>query len=109
MSRWRRSERRSYPGLVEQTASLTGAKAAEALRVEGFAGEIVLLGAEAERPYERPPLSNDYLRGEAEGNPHVHEDDYYASKGIDLRRSTLAVNLSVEEDVVTLEGGERLA
>ena len=47
-------------------ASLAGAKAAETLREEGFDGRVVLLGAEAERPYERPPLSKDYLRGETE-------------------------------------------
>lgn len=40
-------------------AGLAGAKAAEALRTEGFAGRIVLFGAEAHRPYERPPLSKD--------------------------------------------------
>ena len=46
-------------------ASLTGAKAAETLRDEGFDGRVVLIGEETERPYERPPLSKDYLRGEA--------------------------------------------
>ena len=46
-------------------ASLAGAKAAETLRDEGFDGRVVLIGAEEERPYERPPLSKDYLRGEA--------------------------------------------
>ena len=46
-------------------ASVAGAKAAETLRAEGFDGRVVLVGAEAERPYERPPLSKDYLRGEA--------------------------------------------
>ena len=42
-------------------AGLAGAKAAEALRAEGFDGNIVLLGAEPHRPYERPPLSKAYL------------------------------------------------
>lgn len=46
-------------------ASLAGAKAAEALRAEGFEGRVVLIGAEPERPYERPPLSKDDLRGES--------------------------------------------
>ena len=46
-------------------AGLAGAKAAEALRDEGFDGRIVLLGDELEQPYERPPLSKDYLRGES--------------------------------------------
>ena len=45
-------------------ASLAGAKAAETLRSEGFDGRLLLIGAEDERPYERPPLSKDYLRGE---------------------------------------------
>ena len=44
-------------------AGLAGGKAAEALREEGHDGPIVLVGAEPERPYERPPLSKDYLRG----------------------------------------------
>jgi hypothetical protein len=46
-------------------ASLTGARAAETLRTEGFDGCVLLIDAEDERPYERPPLSKDYLRGEA--------------------------------------------
>jgi 3-phenylpropionate/trans-cinnamate dioxygenase ferredoxin reductase subunit len=41
-----------------------GAQAAIALRQQGFAGSIALLGAEPELPYERPPLSKDYLAGE---------------------------------------------
>jgi NADPH-dependent 2,4-dienoyl-CoA reductase/sulfur reductase-like enzyme len=45
-------------------AGHAGGKAAEALRKEGFDGRIVLLGQEPEQPYERPPLSKDYLRGD---------------------------------------------
>ena len=60
-------------------ASLAGAKAAETLREEGFDGRIVLLGDEPERPYERPPLSKDYLRGEAERDKvYVHDEGFYA-------------------------------
>ena len=44
-------------------AGLAGAKAAETLREEGFDGPVVLIGDEAERPYERPPLSKEYLLG----------------------------------------------
>lgn len=54
-------------------ASLAGAKAAEALRSEGFDGRVVLIGEEPHRPYEHPPLSKDYLRGEAEADKlYVH-------------------------------------
>jgi 3-phenylpropionate/trans-cinnamate dioxygenase ferredoxin reductase subunit len=47
-------------------ASLAGAKAAETLRAEGFDRRLVLIGSERERPYERPPLSKDFLRGRAD-------------------------------------------
>jgi 3-phenylpropionate/trans-cinnamate dioxygenase ferredoxin reductase subunit len=56
-------------------AGLAGAKAAEALREEGFGGRIVLIGEEPEQPYERPPLSKDYLRGESpREQARVHPD-----------------------------------
>jgi 3-phenylpropionate/trans-cinnamate dioxygenase ferredoxin reductase component len=67
-------------------ASLAGAKAAETLRSEGFAGPVVLIGEETERPYERPPLSKDYLLGKAERETiYVHPEQWYAEHGIDLR------------------------
>ncbi len=47
-------------------ASLAGAKAAEALREQGFDGPLILIGDEAERPYERPPLSKEYLLGKGD-------------------------------------------
>ena len=65
-------------------AGLAGAKAAETLRSEGFDGRVVLVGDEAERPYERPPLSKEYLRGEAPEKPYVHDERYYAENEIEL-------------------------
>ena len=63
-------------------ASLAGAKAAETLREEGFDGRLVLVGSEAERPYERPPLSKDYLRGETgREKAYVHDEGFYAEHG----------------------------
>ena len=59
-------------------ASLAGAKAAEELRERGFDGRVILVGAESERPYERPPLTKDYLRGESEREKaYVHPSDFY--------------------------------
>jgi 3-phenylpropionate/trans-cinnamate dioxygenase ferredoxin reductase component len=46
-------------------ASLAGGVAAATLREEGFDGDVILIGAEPQPPYERPPLSKQYLRGEA--------------------------------------------
>ena len=65
-------------------ASLAGASAAAALRKEGFDGRVVLIGEEAERPYERPELSKTYLRGEAKKDVHVHPADFYAEHDIEL-------------------------
>ncbi len=72
------------PSFVIIGASLTGAKAAETLRDEGFDGEIVLVGAELERPYERPPLSKGYLLGNDNREIDVHPDDWYEEHDVDL-------------------------
>jgi NADPH-dependent 2,4-dienoyl-CoA reductase/sulfur reductase-like enzyme len=73
-------------------ASLAGAKAAETLRDEGFGGPIVLLGSEAERPYERPPLSKGYLLGQADkASLYVHDEHWYAGHQVDLRLGVTAV------------------
>jgi len=90
-------------------ASLTGAKAAETLREAGFDGQVVLVGAETERPYERPPLSKDHLHGkDARGSAYVHDAAWYAEHGVDLRLGTTATHLDPGAHEVTLDGGERL-
>jgi len=89
-------------------ASLAGAKAAEELRERGFDGEIVLIGSEPERPYERPPLTKDYLRGESEGAPFVHEEDFYAQHEITLLTGTTVAAIDPNHGSITLEGGREL-
>jgi 3-phenylpropionate/trans-cinnamate dioxygenase ferredoxin reductase subunit len=90
-------------------ASLAGAKAAETLRAEGFDGRVVLVGAEAERPYERPPLSKDYLRGEAARDAvHVHDEAFYAEHAIELRLGRRAIGLDASTREVALDDGARL-
>jgi 3-phenylpropionate/trans-cinnamate dioxygenase ferredoxin reductase component len=90
-------------------ASLAGAKAAETLRVEGFAGRVVLIGEEPERPYERPPLSKGFLRGEAGRDKiYVHHQDFYAERDIELRTSTRVDRIDVPARQVLLADGERL-
>jgi 3-phenylpropionate/trans-cinnamate dioxygenase ferredoxin reductase subunit len=90
-------------------AGLAGAKAAETLREDGFDGRVVLLGAEPDRPYERPPLSKDYLRGEAERDgAFVHEAGFYAEHDVELRAGEAVVGLDTRARELALEGGERL-
>jgi 3-phenylpropionate/trans-cinnamate dioxygenase ferredoxin reductase subunit len=90
-------------------ASLAGAKAAETLRAEGFDGRVVMIGAEPERPYERPPLSKDYLRGESPREQiHVHEEGFYDEHEIELRLGRTVVSLDTQASRVDLDDGERL-
>jgi 3-phenylpropionate/trans-cinnamate dioxygenase ferredoxin reductase component len=90
-------------------ASLAGAKAAETLRAEGFDERVILIGAEDERPYERPPLSKDYLRGEVDRETvYVHPEAFYAEHDIDLRLGRTAVSLNAAARELALDDGERL-
>src|SRR4051794_40972994 len=90
-------------------AALAGAKAAEALRDEGFEGRVVLIGSEDELPYERPPLSKEYLRGEApREKARVHDEGFYESHDIELRTGTTVERIDVEGREVELGGGERI-
>jgi 3-phenylpropionate/trans-cinnamate dioxygenase ferredoxin reductase subunit len=88
-------------------ASLAGAKAAEELRTLGFDGRIVLIGREHELPYERPPLSKDYLRGESKRTDmQVHDRPYYEQHDIDLRLGVTVTTIDPSQGSVTLEDGE---
>ncbi len=70
-------------------ASLSGAKAAEALRAKGYDGRIVLVGEESHLPYERPPLSKGYLIGKTEREKaFVHPESWYTENNVELRRGT---------------------
>jgi NADPH-dependent 2,4-dienoyl-CoA reductase/sulfur reductase-like enzyme len=87
-------------------ASLAGAKAAQTLRDEGFDGAVVLIGAEPERPYERPPLSKDVLLGKAgPETAFVHETAWYAEHDVDLRLGVRVVSLDRAARQVRLEDG----
>jgi 3-phenylpropionate/trans-cinnamate dioxygenase ferredoxin reductase subunit len=89
-------------------AGLAGAKAAETLRKEGFDGRLTLIGDEAERPYERPPLSKEYLRGEGADKPYVHPEDFYAEHEIDLMTSTRVTGVDLGLRQLLLEGDRHL-
>jgi 3-phenylpropionate/trans-cinnamate dioxygenase ferredoxin reductase component len=88
-------------------ASLGGAKAAEALRAAGYDGQVVLLGAESELPYERPPLSKGYLQGKAERDTiYVHRREWYTEADIDLRLGVTATGIDrAAHEVVLADGG----
>ncbi|HMI72425.1 MAG TPA: FAD-dependent oxidoreductase, partial [Solirubrobacteraceae bacterium] len=98
------------PTFVIVGAGMAGGKAAETLREEGFDGRVVLVGAESERPYERPPLSKDYLRGESErSGVYLQEDPgWYEQHDVELRVSTSVESVDPAGRAVVLDGGERI-
>ena len=90
-------------------AGLTGAKAAETLRAEGFTGRVVLVGEENEPPYKRPPLSKWYLLGSKPGGKVlVHEPAWYDEQRIELRTGVRAEALDRAAHQVLLADGARL-
>jgi 3-phenylpropionate/trans-cinnamate dioxygenase ferredoxin reductase subunit len=90
-------------------ASLTGAKAAEELRRQGFGGRIVLIGDEPELPYERPPLTKDYLRGESEREKaRVHELGFYDQHDIELVTGARVTAIDPAERRVHVQGSDAL-
>jgi 3-phenylpropionate/trans-cinnamate dioxygenase ferredoxin reductase subunit len=90
-------------------ASLAGAKAAETLRTKGFTGRVVLIGEENQRPYERPLLSKDYLRGEKPADKlYVHDEGFYADSDIELITGTHVKSLNPGIHEITLSGGARI-
>lgn len=92
-------------GFVVVGAGLAGASAVRALREDGFDGRIRLVGAEAHRPYNRPPLSKGYLSGSAEKESvFVDSETWYAENNIDLSKSTTVTAINPAEHLVHLDG-----
>ena len=87
----------------------TGDYAAFTLRKRGFDGDITILSADRDRPYDRPYLSKEFLRGEIE-SPKVflHEESDYAKEAIDLRLEQRVTGGSLKDGRLTLAGGREV-
>ena len=82
---------------------LAGAKAAEALRESSFDGKVVLLADEEHLPYERPPLSKEFLAGKKSLRDFtVHDSEWYRENKIELRTDNEAVSIDPSAHTVTL-------
>ena len=91
-------------------ASLAGGTAAATLRDEGFDGRVVLVGAEAELPYERPPLSKGYLKGETPREKLlVRPEAFWAEHEVELELGTPAARIDPATRDVELADGQRLS
>ena len=112
---WGRREERERSALhtvVVVGASLAGLRASETLRREGFDGRVVLVGAETDMPYDRPPLSKQFLAGDGEWKADAERlalrQTSYDDLDLDLRLGTRARALDVSRRRVALAGDEEL-
>ncbi|MCU4184254.1 FAD-dependent oxidoreductase [Acidiferrimicrobium sp. IK] len=89
-------------------ASLAGLRAVEALRLDGDDTEIVVVGAEAHMPYDRPPLSKKVLTDGDRDPAELTRLEVAADLGVEWRLATAATGLDLDGHRVTLAGGEQL-
>jgi 3-phenylpropionate/trans-cinnamate dioxygenase ferredoxin reductase subunit len=86
-----------------------GDAAAFALRKKGFDGEVVIVSGDHNRPYDRPYLSKEFLRGEVElPKVFLHGEDDYTKEKIDLRLNQRVVGGSLASRSLELEGGAKV-
>lgn len=98
------------PGIVVVGAGLAAAKAIETLREDGFDGAITLIGDEAERPYERPALSKEYLQGKSTSEDlFVHPAAWYGDHKVDTRFGDAATSIDRDARTVTLASGDTVS
>src|SRR5689334_9318888 len=104
------TQTQTSPGVLILGAGHAGGSAAAFLRQFGYEGPITLVGEEPLEPYQRPPLSKAWLKGEVAADElMLKEPSWYAENGIDLRLETIAESLNRGARQATLKGGETLA
>ncbi len=91
-------------------ASLAGVRAAETLRTNGFAGALTIIGAETHMPYDRPPLSKNFLAGDWEADRiALRKADDLSALNINWMLGTSATSLHTDSSVVTLADGSQVS
>jgi 3-phenylpropionate/trans-cinnamate dioxygenase ferredoxin reductase component len=88
---------------------MASAYCASELRRRGADGSILLVGRESEPPYERPPLSKGYVRGESgREDAYVHPRGWYADNDVELLTQRNVMSLDAEGRRAKLQGGEEV-
>ena len=88
---------------------MAGGNCAAELRKAGADGSVMIVGREPDPPYERPPLSKEYLRGESKReDAYVNAADWYEENDVELRARTNVTALDPNERIATLQGGEEV-
>src|SRR5262245_41925437 len=99
-----------HPSLLFVGGGLASARAAVALRSDGFAGRIHIVGEEAHAPYDRPPLSKQMLAASADAESCLlHPLSFYTDQRIELRTGARVVAVEPEAKRVWLADGEEVA
>jgi 3-phenylpropionate/trans-cinnamate dioxygenase ferredoxin reductase subunit len=89
---------------------LAGASCASEVRKQGAEGSILLVGREPEPPYERPPLSKEYLRGEApRSDAYVNDPTWYEQNDVELATGKNVMSIDAEAKTAKLQGGVEVA
>ncbi|HVV90893.1 MAG TPA: FAD-dependent oxidoreductase [Solirubrobacterales bacterium] len=89
---------------------LAGASCAAELRKQGAEGSILLVGREPEPPYERPPLSKEYLRGDAErADAYVNAPSWYEESSVELLAGKNVMSIDAQAKTAKIQGGEEVA
>ena len=89
---------------------VAGAAAAEAIRERGAGGRVVIVTNDHERPYHRPPLSKEYLRGDqSRADVFYQPPEWWTEHGIELMLETIAVRLDPQAHTVTFDDGRTVA
>lgn len=95
--------------IVVVGGGLAGAKAVEALRAQGYEGTLTLVADESDLPYERPPMSKEYLQGKADFDKAiVHPAEWYEQHNVELRLGEAAMSVDRERHQVVLADGSVL-
>lgn len=85
-----------------------GVETAAALRHHGFGGSVIIVGEEPDLPYQRPPLSKEFLKSPEDSSLPLKGEAFYATNAIDLRLGVVAGRIDRDRRELLLEGGERL-
>src|SRR5262245_12257729 len=88
---------------------MAGGHCAQELRRRGAEGSILLVGREPEPPYERPPISKEYLRGDAgREDAHINPPSWYEENEVELRTGLNVMSLDLESRTAKIQGGEEV-